>query len=125
MKKTIKPLLIICMALTSAAYADTQQNTQKLAKTLREPIREALRDEPSARFKDEFISLSEDEKSNVLSLCGLVNSKNGYGGYTGFKPFISSTEGVVILDTVEVPSATQYLWPVWCSRPVKLVAKPK
>lgn len=125
MKKIAKVLLIVCITLASAAHAQKQPSVQQLTKTLREAVNDALLDAPSARFKDEFISGSENENSNALSLCGLVNSKNSFGGYVGFKPFISNTEGMVILDTAEVPSATQYLWPVWCSHPVKSPGKAK
>lgn len=119
MKKTASALLFVCITLASAAQAQKQPSIQQLTKTLRAAVNDALLDAPSARFKDEFISLSENENSTVRSLCGLVNSKNSFGGYVGFKPFISNTEGMVIFDTVDVPTATQYLWPVWCSRPVK------
>lgn len=46
-----------------------------------------LKDGDSARFSDEFVSRLS---GGNLMLCGEVNSKNGFGAYTGFKRFIAS-----------------------------------
>lgn len=43
-----------------------------------------MRDPESARFRD--VRAGRDDKS--IFVCGLVNAKNGIGGYTGFTPFI-------------------------------------
>jgi hypothetical protein len=48
-------------------------------------VKSILKDPNSAEFKDVYFS----KKSNVA--CGKVNSKNGFGGYVGFKRFISGT----------------------------------
>lgn len=46
-----------------------------------------LKDGESAKFKNEFVS--QIDGGNFM-LCGLVNSKNSFGAYTGFKRFIAS-----------------------------------
>ena len=51
---------------------------------IRRDVAERLRDPESARLKD--IKAGRDDKS--ILVCGLVNAKNGFGGYTGFTPFI-------------------------------------
>lgn len=48
---------------------------------LRKPILGQLKDPDSAKFSDELIS-------NSGALCGFVNAKNSYGGYTGNTEFI-------------------------------------
>lgn len=82
-------------------------------------MKDALADADSARFKDEFLSRPDIEGSDAIALCGYVNAKNLYGGYVGFKQYIVSTDGMLIYDTPTVPSATEYLWPVWCQQPLK------
>ncbi|GAB3416792.1 hypothetical protein NX774_12075 [Massilia agilis] len=51
----------------------------------RGPILEVLRDPDSAQFRNEFLGPTG-------TLCGEVNSKNGMGGYVGFKKFIANVQ---------------------------------
>ncbi|MGV7119597.1 hypothetical protein [Sphingopyxis sp. 550A] len=44
------------------------------------PVKRQLRDPTSAQFSDVTV--------NIESACGFVNSKNGFGGYSGTVPFI-------------------------------------
>jgi len=57
----------------------------ELAK-LRVKVGEELKDGDSAKYKDVRIVVSEDGTKNA---CGYVNSKNSYGGYTGFSKFVA------------------------------------
>jgi hypothetical protein len=54
-------------------------------------VRPMLRDPQSAIFRD--LSATNDRKIGKspagLVVCGYVNAKNGFGGYTGEKPFIN------------------------------------
>jgi hypothetical protein len=54
-------------------------------------VRRQLRDPQSAIFRD--LSATNDRKIGQspagLVVCGYVNAKNGFGGYTGEKPFIN------------------------------------
>jgi hypothetical protein len=52
-------------------------------------VRKTLKDPESARFgravgRKVFIP----GKKPILQVCGYVNAKNGFGGYTGDKPFV-------------------------------------
>jgi hypothetical protein len=55
-----------------------------------------LKDPDSAQFKliqpphKEIITLNMSEEVSVWAVCGYVNAKNSYDGYTGFKPFMVS-----------------------------------
>lgn len=55
---------------------------------LKEAVLSRLKDPNSANFKD--LQVLEGGRA----LCGLVNAKNSYGGYTGFKLFVADAEGV-------------------------------
>lgn len=125
--KTIRLAIaaVVC-GLSATAFAGDKtapvgklsaKDKQTLMKTLRKQLLNALKDPDSARFKDEFVSLSDDAENPVLSLCGTVNSKNAYGGYVGFSRYIVTMNGMLITDTGATPSATQYAWPVWCGKP--------
>lgn len=61
-------------------------------------VKNQLRDPESAQFSDVTV--------NVESACGFVNSKNGYGGYSGKKPFVAvGTENVRIIDGADKADA--------------------
>jgi hypothetical protein len=54
-----------------------------------------LRDPESAQFRDVFVKRT----STIGTVaCGEVNSKNGFGGYVGFKHFVSAGGSVVMED---------------------------
>lgn len=55
-------------------------------------VRSALKDPASAQFKDIRIA------DVTGSVCGQVNAKNSYGGYTGFKLFATNNGQTVIDD---------------------------
>ena len=46
-----------------------------------------IKDPDSAKFRNEYVS---QLSGGNLMLCGEVNSKNGFGAYTGFKRFVAS-----------------------------------
>jgi hypothetical protein len=50
-------------------------------------LKAGLKDAESATFRNEFVS---GLASGAQMLCGEVNSRNSFGGYTGFKRFIAS-----------------------------------
>jgi hypothetical protein len=119
LKKMIKIAVLVCASLAMSANAKKPSETsgKDLTKQLKVIFKNSLKDPDSAKFKDEFLSFHESE--NAIALCGFFNSKNSYGGYVGFQPFIVTAESMVISDTVEVPTATRYLWPIWCLKPIK------
>lgn len=117
--KVLAIAVLILASLSTPVIAKTQASpsAKQLINSLKLIYKDSLKDPDSAKFKDVFLSLHETE--NAKALCGLANSKNSYGGYVGFQPFIVTMDGTVINNTEDVPTATLYLWPVWCSRPIK------
>ena len=53
-------------------------------KAVHEGARAGLKDPDSARFGE----IAAAERESRITVCGFVNAKNSYGGYTGMKPFI-------------------------------------
>jgi hypothetical protein len=56
-------------------------------------VADALRDPDSARFKD--VSFGQSPQIGFV-VCGWVNSKNAYGGYSGFQRFICTEKGTYL-----------------------------
>jgi hypothetical protein len=85
----MKPLLCLaiaaCLSQPAAARPNNTWNT--VAREARQSVLLLLRDPGSANFRDvqDYIL----QYGDVHIACGLVNAKNGFGGYVGFKRFIS------------------------------------
>ena len=88
-------------------------------------VKKSLKDPDSADFRSEFASKLSN---GALVLCGEVNAKNAFGGYTGFKRFIAganSTAPVLVEDetTGLGDEIDKTLFPKayseFCSNPVK------
>ncbi len=56
-------------------------------------VRRELKDPDSAQFKD--VRANYTEEFGVVA-CGRVNAKNDFGGYTGFRRFVSSGKSVIL-----------------------------
>jgi len=71
----------------------------------KEMVASVLRDPQSANFKDvRFVEKSKSEDARDGTLCGYVNAKNSFGGFTGMKRFVAgfrySTKGSFTLGNV-------------------------
>lgn len=56
-------------------------------------VRGELKDPDAAQFKD--VRANYTEEFGVVA-CGRVNAKNEFGGYTGFRRFVSSGKSVIL-----------------------------
>ncbi|RWR50638.1 hypothetical protein EOW65_06710 [Sinirhodobacter ferrireducens] len=98
---TIRSATIFSMIIVSSACfgADETTGPRTLTETetarMEDAIRSQLRDPDSAKFSD----IVADGNSAMITVCGNVNSKNGYGGYTGKIPF-----SVFLMPNGDVPS---------------------
>lgn len=67
-------------------------------------VREHLKDPKSAEFRNVYPSQTP---KGTPAICGEVNSKNAFGGYTGYKPFIIFADAEMLY--LEVP----YIMTMW------------
>lgn len=65
-------------------------------------VRRELKDPGSAQFKD--VRANYTEEFGVVA-CGRVNAKNDFGGYTGFRRFVSSGKSVILEERDNVADA--------------------
>lgn len=91
---------------TRAADAAVRKVQQKLAEQktpeyqiglARFALKQRLRDPESAQFRNEKMFARGD----TLTVCGEVNSRNGFGGLSGFKWYASSGGVVVMWDDAD------------------------
>ena len=97
----IRLLIVAFLVTTQAAQAQTagqkrlapEEPYQALTLTpeqvhqVQTDLRRFLRDPDSARF-GAFAAAHRVSKPHTITVCGTVNAKNSYGGYTGSQPFV-------------------------------------
>lgn len=90
--KKISLALALMLALNTQSFA--RNVTKQELKVISARVSENFKDPDSAKFSNVKI----DE--NKILVCGLVNAKNSYGGYTGASPFFGEpiTKGNVMVD---------------------------
>ncbi len=62
---------------------EKEEDTQRFWAKVRSAVAAQLKDPDSARYGRMFVS-----RKNGTTICGMVNSKNSFGGYTGEQPFV-------------------------------------
>lgn len=80
-------LLVMGLMLISATYAVSAERIPATAADLagiKVAMEDVLKDADSAKLKNVF--LTPEEKA--WRICGRVNSKNSYGAYAGYSPFL-------------------------------------
>ncbi len=81
-------------------YIDRQQDR----------LRQHLKDQSSAQFRNAYVS----NKSGAPVVCGEVNAKNSFGGYSGFERFISADPVLITLESNIGRAEMNKLWARVC-----------
>ncbi|EOX4081583.1 hypothetical protein ACM65P_002639 [Vibrio alginolyticus] len=101
----MKTLLTISLTLGTAFTANASTIDDATMTKVKEVVGNELKDADSAKYKEVF-------NKDRITTCGLVNAKNSYGGYTGYKAFAImhlpedvSSSSMVIFDAELVEQA--------------------
>lgn len=92
MRALLIPLVLV---ISNAALADDARYVEAQNK-----VKYILKDPDSAQFREMRDATNLDA---VPAICGELNSKNSYGGYTGFSPFSVSNAGVFLYERGSPP----------------------
>jgi hypothetical protein len=65
-------------------------------------VTNSLKDPESAEFKNVYANYTD---GYGVVACGYVNAKNSFGGYTGYKAFVSSGQSVIMEGQDDIKSA--------------------
>jgi hypothetical protein len=82
----------------TALRAKASDDDATLVTTLQQKVTAGLKDPAAAQFRN--VALNQAHSA----LCGEVNAKDGVGGYVGFRPFVASDSGAVVLNATCDPS---------------------
>lgn len=105
MKKIILGCLIgLFLIGCSQSEAEKQRiQKQKDEETIKEYVKENLKDPESVKFR------------NVNNGCGELNAKNSFGGYIGFKRFLVKPQTLeIIIEDQDDNVAFEPLWDKFC-----------
>ena len=88
MRNVLLPVLVILSGCTAKI-------DEALVEQVKADVISDLRDPESSKFRNISYVGENFADERVLTVCGELNSKNGYGAYVGYAPFsgISSQEG--------------------------------
>ena len=95
-----------------AKSADDQGKKMMWMERGKDAVREKLKDSRSAEFRSVFFRRGSD---GVPMTCGEVNSKNGFGGLTGFQKFVSAGQADMTFLEEEI-SDFYKVWNRFCVR---------
>lgn len=124
MKSVLKSAILtsVCVTFAFASFAfytEAQAQGKKLSdskeflwiRANQKILLKKLKDPDSAKFSDEFVSY----KMGGPVVCGKVNSKNSFGGFTGPKHYIGGGDTVGVFTEEEVDGFAD-LWNKVCAR---------
>jgi hypothetical protein len=69
--------------------ATAQSREAKIVALAQKNVRDKLKDPDSANFRNVELHAGAKPEAGSVYVCGEVNSKNSYGGYVGFRPFMT------------------------------------
>jgi hypothetical protein len=78
------PAVILCAMFSGAAGDISEDKKQNWIAVTEQSVRASLKDGDSATFRNAYFVLYRE----IPLVCGEVNSKNGFGGYSGYQHFI-------------------------------------
>lgn len=99
-------------AESSANLHDTSKQAVWIAVT-KDAVRDRLKDPGSAEFRDVRFHAYQ---GGTAVVCGQVNAKNEYGGYTGYQHFVGSGDVLVFLETEMEAAEFAEAWTELCFR---------
>jgi len=84
------PYFVLFVGLATLASADPETLSMQQAQAVSTAFEGVLIDHKSAELSD---LKSATSANGTLSVCGYINAKNRFGGYTGKLPFFGSFRG--------------------------------
>ena len=98
-------VLVGCGESAAQKEARIRVNIQSMSESA---VRNRLKDPASAQFQNQLVS-------SKGAACGEVNSKNGFGGYTGFKRYIFAGKDLTVFESDMAPGEFEVSWSQVCN----------
>lgn len=114
MPKMYVVVLVLLSVLVSACGNSEPSQAAKEASYIalnQDRIKGRLKDPASAEFRNSFVS----NAIGAPVVCGEVNAKNSFGGYTGFQRFVSGGS-IQVVETDMAAGEMDKTWAQVCGR---------
>lgn len=86
-----------CLSQDVLFSAEERKQGEASVKAAAAYFADTMREPSSATFRNVFLGKRPPPTKTIkIVVCGEVNGRNGYGGYTGFQPFIVSGNEVYV-----------------------------
>jgi hypothetical protein len=117
----MKKVFLLIALISTVVFAEmkqypyesmTNEQHKKLVTSGLEKVRMFFKDPDAVKFKN-VVGTSDKQHDYPTHICGFANGKNSYGGYVGFKRFITTTKGNVIMIEGE-ESGFDFKWSLFC-----------
>ena len=80
---------LIVLTLSILVLAGCKPGDEKATEIAQREISSVMKDPESVKFRNvKYIKGNDDNDYVNGTVCGEYNAKNGYGAYTGYKPFL-------------------------------------
>ncbi|WP_368083170.1 hypothetical protein [Klebsiella michiganensis] len=80
---------LVVLALSILILAGCKPSDEKAKEIAQREISSVMKDPESVKFRNvKYIKGNDDNDYVNGTVCGEYNAKNGYGAYTGYKPFL-------------------------------------
>lgn len=103
-------------AKQDAAAASEQALILAEVERFKTVLTERFKDPSSAQLKN-VVAYANAGSSRITSVCGLVNAKNSYGAYTGYKRFFMIGTSSVEIEDPKNTYVIDQMWPSLCTGP--------
>jgi hypothetical protein len=91
-------LFLLTASIASTATAGPKSSVQPAwVKAAKARIEVQLVDPGSVQYRRLWVAEHTTDSGRELVLCGELNAKNSFGGYAGFRPFISTLGSMVYM----------------------------
>lgn len=104
------------LLITNMVSAEPNNDSIKILDVAHKMVKEGLKDPASAQFRGEYIVMFNPGKAlgdpaskpSTVTVCGQVNAKNSYGGYTGYTKYMVSHTTIVNVTTLSLEAEDKY-----------------
>jgi len=98
----MKYVFLLAIFMATNSYAESKSELIKvLTQRAKTEVSTALKDPDSAKFRNlkfvDSMGLGEEGVDIGVAICGEINGKNSYGGYSGFVPFLYHGKGLSMI----------------------------
>lgn len=104
-------LSLISMPAFSSDYSDKSKQSGYIVEA-KDFLKSRMKDPGSVKWQNVRFNTANVDGKALPAVCGEVNSKNAFGGYTGFQRFVSVPPAIAVVE--DEVADFHNIWNVMC-----------